>query len=114
MAIESPAFCLFLYLTDVHFRGELQHGGDVSQQKIKCRPIRTREIGGVSLSDVLYANTKTLRLRILKFLLCFSVYHHERIQPPGLFCKKGVLRNFAKQLWQRLFFNKVAGHLQLY
>ena len=27
---------------------------DVSQQKIKCRPIRTREIGGVSLSDVLY------------------------------------------------------------
>ena len=27
---------------------------DVSQQKIKCRPIRTREIGGVSLSDVPY------------------------------------------------------------
>ena len=36
------------------FRGELQHGGDVSQQKTKRRPIRTREIGGVSLSDVLY------------------------------------------------------------
>ena len=29
----TPRFCLFLYLTDVHFRGELQHGGDVSQQK---------------------------------------------------------------------------------
>ena len=29
----NPAFCLFLYLTGVHFRGELQHGGDVSQQK---------------------------------------------------------------------------------
>ena len=28
--------------------------GDVSQQKIKGRPIRTQEIGGVSLSDVLY------------------------------------------------------------
>ena len=54
MTIVHPAFCLFLYLTGVHFRGELQHGGDVSQQKIKCRPIRTREIGGVSLSDVLY------------------------------------------------------------
>ena len=50
----NPAFCLFLYLTGVHFRGELQHGGDVSEWKIKCWPIRTREIGGVSLSDVLY------------------------------------------------------------
>ena len=54
MTIGNPAFCLFIYLTGVHFRGELQHGGDVSQQKFKCRPIRTREIGGVSLSDVLY------------------------------------------------------------
>ena len=45
MRIVHPAFCLFLYLTGVHFRGELKHGGDVSQQKIKCRPIRTREIG---------------------------------------------------------------------
>ena len=54
MTIGNPAFCLFLYLTDVHFRGELQHGGGVSQQKVKCRPIRTREIGAVSLSDILY------------------------------------------------------------
>ena len=34
-------------------------------------------------------------------------------QPPGVFCKKDVLRNFAKptgkHLCQRLFFNKVAG-----
>ena len=55
MATVHPAFCLFLYLTGAHFRGELQHGGDVSQQKIKCGPVRTREIDGVSLSDVLYA-----------------------------------------------------------
>ena len=55
VTIVYPAFCLFLYLTGVHFRGELQHSGDVSQQKIKYRPIRTREIGGFSLSDVLYA-----------------------------------------------------------
>ena len=34
VTIVHPAFCLFLYLTGVHFRGELQHGGDVSQQKI--------------------------------------------------------------------------------
>ena len=45
MRIENPAFCLFLYLMGVHFRGE---------QKIKCPPIRTPEIRGVTLSDVLY------------------------------------------------------------
>ena len=51
--------CLFLYLTGVHYRGELQHGGDVSQQKIKRWPIRTWEIGGVSLSDLLYDHQKS-------------------------------------------------------
>ena len=56
MTIVHPAFCLFLYLIGVHFRGELQPGSDVSQQKTKCRPIRTREIGGVAFSDVLYVN----------------------------------------------------------
>ena len=60
MTIGNSAFCLFLYLTGVHFRGELQHGGNVSQQKIKCRPIRTREIGGASLSDVLYVRGRCL------------------------------------------------------
>ena len=35
MTIGHPAFFL-LYLTEVHFRGELQHVGDVSEQKIKC------------------------------------------------------------------------------
>ena len=54
LAIVHPALCLFLYLTCVHFRGKLQHGGDLSQQKTKCRPIRTREIGHVSLSGMLY------------------------------------------------------------
>ena len=47
MTIGNPAFCFFLYLTGVHFRGKLQHDGGASQQKIKCRPIRTREIGVV-------------------------------------------------------------------
>ena len=54
VTIGNPAVCLFLYLTGVHFRSELHHGRDVSQQKITCRSIITREIGGVSLSDVLY------------------------------------------------------------
>ena len=49
MIVGNPAFCLPLYLTGVHFRGELQYVGDVSEQKIKCGPIRTREIGGVRL-----------------------------------------------------------------
>ena len=49
MTIGNPAPCLFLYLTGVHFSGELQHVGGESKQKIKCWPIRTREIGGVSL-----------------------------------------------------------------
>ena len=45
----KPSFCFALYLTGVHFPGELHHVGDVSEQKIKCGPIRTREIGGVRL-----------------------------------------------------------------
>ena len=51
MTTGNPAFCLFLYLTGAHFRGELQHNGDVSELKIKCWPIRIRKIGGVRLSD---------------------------------------------------------------
>ena len=49
-------------------------------------------------------NTKYLR-RVLR--LSFQK------QPPEVFCKKGVLRNFEKfikkQLCQSLYFNKVAG-----
>ena len=49
VTIVNPTFCLFLYLTSVHFRGKLQRVGDVSKQKIKCWPIRTRETGDVRL-----------------------------------------------------------------
>ena len=56
VAIENPTFCLFLYLTDLHFRGALQHVGDASEWKINFS-IRTREIDGVSLPDVLYVST---------------------------------------------------------
>ena len=51
VTIENPALCLTLYLTGALFRGELQHVRDVSEQKIKCRSIRTREIGSVRLSE---------------------------------------------------------------
>ena len=36
MTIGNLAFFLVLYFTGVHFRGELQHVGDVSEPKIKC------------------------------------------------------------------------------
>ena len=49
MTIANPAFCLALYLTGVHFQGDLQDAGHVGEQKIKCRPIRTREIAGTRL-----------------------------------------------------------------
>ena len=45
----NQAFCLALYLAGVHFQGELQHVGHVSEPKIKCRPIRTREKSDVKL-----------------------------------------------------------------
>ena len=51
VTIGNPAFCLVLYLTAVHFRGELQHVCHVDGQKVKSRSIRTREIGGVRLQD---------------------------------------------------------------
>ena len=49
MTVGNPAFCIALYLTGVRFRDKLQDIGDVSEQKIKFGPIRTREIGGVRL-----------------------------------------------------------------
>ena len=33
VTIGNPAFYLVLYLTGVHFRGELQHVADVNEQK---------------------------------------------------------------------------------
>ena len=49
VTVGNPAFCLALHLTSVHFRGELQYVGDISEQKIKFRTTRIREIGGVRL-----------------------------------------------------------------
>ena len=52
VTLENSAFCFFLYLTGIYFRGELKHVGDISEQKIKCWPIRTPEIGGISLNAI--------------------------------------------------------------
>ena len=45
---------LALYFTGLHFRGELQHVGDVSEENFKCRPIRSQEIDGVRLTEALF------------------------------------------------------------
>ena len=58
VTIGNPAFCPFLNLTGVYFWGELQHVGDVSEQKINCWPIRTRVIRGVRLQDVVQVDYK--------------------------------------------------------
>ena len=46
MIIIHPPFYLFLYLAGVQFQGELQYGGNVSQQKMS-----------VDQSDVPYVST---------------------------------------------------------
>ena len=51
VTIGNPVFCLTLNLTGAHFRGELQHVSHVGGQKTKCRPISTKEIGGVRLQE---------------------------------------------------------------
>ena len=43
VTIAHPAFCLFLYLTGVQFRGKLQHGGDASRQKISKKSVSTKQ-----------------------------------------------------------------------
>ena len=49
--IDIQLFCLTFHF---HFRGELQHVGDVSEQKVKYGPIRTLEITDIRLLHELY------------------------------------------------------------
>ena len=62
-----------LYLTGVHFRGELQHVGHVGAQKNKCRPIRTQEIGGVRLQEELYASSEFCEIFKISSVSCFCI-----------------------------------------
>ena len=70
MTTGNPVFCFALYLTSIHFRGELQHVGDTSEQKFKCRPIKTREIGGVRLSEG--SVCKGLKVYVPSF--CYEIF----------------------------------------
>ena len=54
VTVGNPSFYLALYLTAVDFQGKLHHVGHVGEQKIKCWPIRTREIACVRLWEELY------------------------------------------------------------
>ena len=64
--IGNPAFCLALFLTDIHFWSELQHFVHVGgQKKIKCRPIRTQEVGGARLEDKLYVILRRVLVLVL-------------------------------------------------
>ena len=72
--MRQSAFCLPLYLTSVHFRGELQHLGHVDGQKIKCQPIRNREIGGVKLQDELYDSVKRQKASLGKTRHGISIF----------------------------------------
>ena len=67
MTIGNSALCLALYLTGVHFRGELKDAGQGVEQKIKCRPIRTREIAGARLYDELYVRYLSISNTFLMF-----------------------------------------------
>ena len=49
MTIGNAAFWPALCLSGVYFRDELQHVGRADERKIKCRPIRTREIAGIKV-----------------------------------------------------------------
>ena len=83
MTIGNPAFCLALHLTGVHCRDELQRFGAVSEQKFKCRPTRTREIGDVRLSEALYGYVDFIKIwqvcwcswYYLKFTVTFSLLY---------------------------------------
>ena len=68
------------------FSRGLQHVDDVSEQKTKCRPIKTWDIGGVTLSYVLYVNFS------LPYVIQFN-----------LFLKFGLVIVLKSKLLQRCF-----------
>ena len=97
----KPAFCLALYLSGVHFRDELQHVGDVSEQKFKCRPIRTREIHGVRLSEALYEKSVTKKIFALHiyYVNILFVFNRENFEKrSGLFKFGRTSRDYFFQI----------------
>ena len=70
---------------------------------------QTKKLCKASVTWKFYINWWWFRKK--KVLIVILVLQSKK-QPPDVFCKKGVLRNFkkftGKHLWQSLFFNKVA------
>ena len=94
----------------VHWKAFLIIFEGISAARNYLRPESAPLICQIGIS-FLYFNFRTiLSHRVLLFSIC-------RNSRPEVFCRKGVLRNFAKftvkHLFQNLFFNKIAG-LQLY
>ena len=88
VTIGNLAFRLSLYLTGVHFRGELQHSGQVIEQ-IKFQPIRTREIAGLWLEDELY---EVFEQRDTITTCSNNLFRKIRSHCPVVFLKKSVLK----------------------
>lgn len=65
ITIRTLAFCLTVSLTGVNFRGKLQYVTHMGGQKIKCRPIRTQEVGGSRLQDKLYVILRRVLVLVL-------------------------------------------------
>ena len=55
------------------FSRGVQHVDDVSEQKTKCQPIKTWDIGGATLSDVLYVNLSLAYVIQFNFFLKFGL-----------------------------------------
>ena len=87
MTIGNPAFCLALYLTDIHFRGKLQHLGrwvgkkssvDQSELKIQvvsdCKNNYMLPACSVSLCEISHNKTPLLSSFQLNFNFCVQLF----------------------------------------
>ena len=81
------------------------------------QPILTKQWNDIIFVQILYSYLKyTNRLLDVFFILLavISSELHDRNSREEVFCRKGVLRNFAiftrKHMCESLFFNKVAGN----
>ena len=99
MTIGNPVFCLALYLTDVHFRGELQHVGYGGEQKnqvltnqnsrnswcqivrgticYRTPPVAASECRRRDINDGIFYNEKEKKSSIAKKVIreIFLLYH---------------------------------------
>ena len=67
MTIGNSAFCLFLCLTGVDFRGELQHVGDVSEQEIKRPRLKEARNSSKIRTSTLRKNDSSAPKNILQY-----------------------------------------------